>query len=77
VNLSLSTIRDELHASIDSVQWIISGYLLSLALALPLNAWMVERLEPGGSIYGASPGLHWHRFFAGCKRASKDSSWPE
>jgi hypothetical protein len=37
VNLSLSTIRDELHASIDSVQGIISGYLLSLALALSLN----------------------------------------
>jgi MFS family permease len=44
VNLSLSTIRDELHAPIDSVQWIISGYLLSLALALPLNAWLVGRL---------------------------------
>ena len=44
VNLSLSTILDELHASIDSLQWIISGYLLSLALALPLNAWLVGRL---------------------------------
>jgi EmrB/QacA subfamily drug resistance transporter len=44
VNVSLSTIRQELHSSIDSAQWIISGYLLALALMLPLNAWLVERL---------------------------------
>jgi EmrB/QacA subfamily drug resistance transporter len=44
VNVSLSTIRHVLHASIDSVQWIISGYLLALALTLPLNAWLVDRL---------------------------------
>jgi hypothetical protein len=28
----------ELHASIDSVQWTISGYQLALALTQPLNA---------------------------------------
>jgi EmrB/QacA subfamily drug resistance transporter len=44
VNVSLSTIRQDLHASIDSVQWIISGYLLALALTLPLNAWLVGRV---------------------------------
>jgi EmrB/QacA subfamily drug resistance transporter len=44
VNVSLSTIRQELHTSIDAVQWIISGYLLALALMLPLNAWLVDRL---------------------------------
>jgi EmrB/QacA subfamily drug resistance transporter len=44
VNLSLSTIRQELHASMESAQWIISGYLLALALMLPLNAWLVDRL---------------------------------
>ena len=44
VNVSLAVIRQELHASIATSQWIISGYLLSLALALPLNAWLVDRL---------------------------------
>jgi EmrB/QacA subfamily drug resistance transporter len=44
VNVSLSAIRQDLHASIDSVQWIISGYLLALALTLPLNAWLVDRV---------------------------------
>jgi len=44
VNVSLSTIRQELHATIASAQWIISGYLLALALTLPLNGWLVDRI---------------------------------
>ncbi len=44
VNVSLSTIRADLHATIASAQWIIGGYLLALALMLPLNAWLVDRL---------------------------------
>lgn len=44
VNISLSTIRQEFHSAITSAQWIISGYLLALALMLPLNGWLVDRL---------------------------------
>jgi EmrB/QacA subfamily drug resistance transporter len=44
VNVSLSTIRHDLHTSIDTVQWIVGGYLLALALVLPLNAWLVDRV---------------------------------
>jgi EmrB/QacA subfamily drug resistance transporter len=44
VNLSLSTIRQELHSSIGTAQWIISGYLLALALMLPLSGWLVDRV---------------------------------
>ena len=44
VNVSLSTIRTELHASIETAQWIIGGYLLALALMLPLSGWLVDRV---------------------------------
>src|ERR1700744_3889917 len=44
VNVSLSAIRDDLHSSTESAQWIISGYLLALALMLPLNGWLVDRI---------------------------------
>lgn len=44
VNVSLSSIRRDLHSSISSAHWIISGYLLALALMLPLNGWLVARL---------------------------------
>ena len=44
VNVSLSSIRRDLNSSISSAHWIISAYLLALALMLPLNAWLVARL---------------------------------
>ncbi len=44
VNVSLSAIRDDLRSSTESAQWIVSAYLLALALMLPLNGWLVDRL---------------------------------
>jgi EmrB/QacA subfamily drug resistance transporter len=44
VNVSMSTLRDQLHSTIEAAQWVISGYLLALALMLPLNGWLVDRL---------------------------------
>jgi EmrB/QacA subfamily drug resistance transporter len=44
VNVSLSSITQDLHSSIATAQWIISGYLLALALMLPINGWLVDRI---------------------------------
>ncbi|MFT4112910.1 DHA2 family efflux MFS transporter permease subunit [Silvibacterium sp.] len=44
VNVSLSSLAVSLHSSLSAMQWIISGYLLALALMLPLNGWLVERI---------------------------------
>src|ERR1700730_13998084 len=44
VNVSLSSLGAELHASLSAIQWVTSGYLLALALVLPLNGWLVERI---------------------------------
>lgn len=44
VNVSMSTLASELHSTISATQWIISGYLLSLALMLPLSGWLVDRV---------------------------------
>jgi EmrB/QacA subfamily drug resistance transporter len=44
VNVSLSTLATELHTRLSVIQWVTSGYLLALALVLPLNAWLVERI---------------------------------
>jgi len=44
INVSLSSLAEELHSSLSVIQWVTSGYLLALALALPLNAWLVERI---------------------------------
>ena len=44
VNVSLGSLAVELHSSLQAIQWVTSGYLLALALMLPLNGWLVERI---------------------------------
>ena len=44
VNVSLSSLAVDLHSSLATIQWVTSGYLLALALMLPLNGWLVERI---------------------------------
>ena len=44
VNVSLSSLAVELHSSLSVIQWVTSGYLLALALMLPLNGWLVDRI---------------------------------
>jgi EmrB/QacA subfamily drug resistance transporter len=43
-NVSLSSLAIELHTGLSTIQWVTSGYLLALTLALPLNGWLVDRL---------------------------------
>ena len=44
VNVSLPTLAIELHSALSTIQWVTSGYLLALALMLPLNGWLVDRM---------------------------------
>src|ERR1700733_11319334 len=43
VNVSLSALGQDLHARLTTLQWVITGYLLALALMLPLSGWLVDR----------------------------------
>jgi EmrB/QacA subfamily drug resistance transporter len=43
VNVALHTLRSDLHSSIAQVQWVITGYLLSLAAVIPLTGWAARR----------------------------------
>jgi EmrB/QacA subfamily drug resistance transporter len=44
VNVSLATLGRELHVGLATLQWVITGYLLALALMLPLSGWLVDRI---------------------------------
>jgi len=46
VNVALQTLRDDLHVSLATIQWVSTGYLLALAAVIPLTGWMAERLGP-------------------------------
>lgn len=44
INVSLATLATDLHTTLSTIQWVTSGYLLALALVLPLNGWLVDRI---------------------------------
>lgn len=44
VNVSLRAIGDAFQVPLGTLQWVTTAYLLALALALPLNGWLVDRI---------------------------------
>src|ERR1700722_15487046 len=73
VNVSLSTIHESLLSSFATAQWIITGYLLALALMLPLNTWLVGRFGTKNSISFASLLLPLRRSCVGWHRQCHSS----
>ncbi len=43
VNVALDTLSRELHASIAQIQWVVTGYMLSLAAVIPVSGWAARR----------------------------------
>jgi EmrB/QacA subfamily drug resistance transporter len=43
VNVALQTLSVKLHAPLDSVQWVVTGYMLSLAAVIPVSGWAAAR----------------------------------
>jgi EmrB/QacA subfamily drug resistance transporter len=43
VNVALQTLHERLHSSLSDIQWVITGYLLSLATVIPLTGWASRR----------------------------------
>ncbi|MEJ2411279.1 MAG: DHA2 family efflux MFS transporter permease subunit [Novosphingobium sp.] len=46
-NLALNTIRSDLAAPLSGVQWVATGYLIALAVSLPLAGWLSRRFGDG------------------------------
>jgi EmrB/QacA subfamily drug resistance transporter len=44
VNVAIDRLGREFHASVASVQWVSTGYLLALTVIVPITGWAVERL---------------------------------
>ena len=43
VNVALDTLSKDLHSTISQIQWVVTGYLLSLAAVIPLTGWTARR----------------------------------
>lgn len=46
VNVAVESIADDLTTNLASVQWAVTGYLLSLAAVLPATGWAARRFGP-------------------------------
>ena len=44
VNVSLPVIRNQFHAEIDEVEWVITAYMVSFCLFIPLISWLKKRV---------------------------------
>src|ERR1035441_6818258 len=43
VNVALETLGRELHSTIANIQWVVTGYMLSLAAVIPVTGWAARR----------------------------------
>jgi EmrB/QacA subfamily drug resistance transporter len=43
VNVALATLGHKLHATVDQIQWVVTGYMLALAAAIPVTGWAGRR----------------------------------
>jgi EmrB/QacA subfamily drug resistance transporter len=43
VNVALQTLHTQLHSPLSDIQWVITGYLLALAVVIPLSGWSSRR----------------------------------
>ena len=43
VNVALDTLAKDLHTTLSDIQWVATGYLLSLAAVIPLTGWAARK----------------------------------
>jgi DHA2 family multidrug resistance protein len=72
VNLSLPVMREQFSSNITEVQWVLTAYMLSFSIFIPLTDWLKNRIgffnlyigstaifTIGSLLCGVSPSLHW------------------
>src|ERR1700759_1010942 len=44
VNVALESLSRDLHTDIETIQWVVTSYLLALAATVPVSAWAARRI---------------------------------
>jgi EmrB/QacA subfamily drug resistance transporter len=44
VNVALDSLGRDLHAALSEIQWVVTGYMLSLAAVIPVSGWAARRM---------------------------------
>jgi len=53
VNVAIDTLSRELSASVSTTQWVISAYVLALAMVVPVSGWAMDRFGAKQTWMGA------------------------
>lgn len=80
VNIAIDILNKDFHTTLDIIQWAITGYVLALAMAVPVSGWLMNHFNGKKIFIGAVAafgiisvlvGLSWNIssfiFFAYCK----------
>jgi MFS family permease len=52
VNVAVDTLSRELHSPLSSIQWVATGYLLSLAAVIPLGSGLCALARSASELIG-------------------------
>jgi EmrB/QacA subfamily drug resistance transporter len=54
VNIAIKHLSSDFSIGLDLIQWVITGYVLSMAITVPLAGWMVQRFNGKWLMIGAN-----------------------
>ena len=60
VAVALATLGRDFHVSVTTIQWVTTGYLLALAVVIPVTGWAVDRFGAKTDLDDVARSLH-HR----------------
>jgi MFS family permease len=43
VNVAIDTLQRRLHTSVATIQWVSTGYVLAVAMTIPVSGWAFQR----------------------------------
>lgn len=53
VNIAVNQFAADFHSTLGTIQWVITGYVLATAIAVPLSGWLIQRFD-GKHVYLAA-----------------------
>ncbi|MDF2722534.1 MAG: multidrug transporter [Paenibacillus sp.] len=56
INVAIDKLASDLHSTVTAIQWVVTGYVLTMGLAVPISGWAIHRYG-GKKVYMFSLGI--------------------
>ncbi|MCL2156542.1 MAG: multidrug efflux MFS transporter [Methanobrevibacter sp.] len=56
VNIAINQLMQDFHTTLNTIQWAITGYVLALAIAIPISGWLLDHFN-GKKIFSLFIGI--------------------